>query len=228
MAAAKVDKSLDEIIKDKDGGGPRGDQKCFTCNKTGHFARNCPEKQQQQARGTDEKCFNCGKRGHFARDCRSARGGGDRCYNCGQGGHIAKNCKAEVKDACYNCGKSGHFARDCTAAPQAGAGAGAQSRRARSRSPKQQEAGEEADYDPATCVFVNKLSFDTTWQNMKDHFRKCGEVVHADIYTKANGFSKGSGYVQFESAKEAQKAIKELHESELDGRKIYVREYYDE
>lgn len=32
-------------------------------------------------------------------------------------------------------------------------------------------------------VYVNNLSHDTTWQNLKDHFRQAGSVVHAAVLT---------------------------------------------
>lgn len=30
-------------------------------------------------------------------------------------------------------------------------------------------------------VWVGNLSYNTTWQDLKDHFRQAGAVVHADI-----------------------------------------------
>ena len=73
-------------------------------------------------------------------------------------------------------------------------------------------------------VYVGNLSYETSWQTLKDHFRQAGNVVHADVMQEPSGRSKGCGLVSFNSAAEAQQAIDDLNESELDGRTIFVRE----
>eukprot|EP00308_Calcidiscus_leptoporus_P009492 CAMPEP_0119360924 /NCGR_PEP_ID=MMETSP1334-20130426/8375_1 /TAXON_ID=127549 /ORGANISM="Calcidiscus leptoporus, Strain RCC1130" /LENGTH=237 /DNA_ID=CAMNT_0007375833 /DNA_START=1 /DNA_END=714 /DNA_ORIENTATION=- len=75
-----------------------------------------------------------------------------------------------------------------------------------------------------TKVYVGNLSYDTTWQRLKDHFRQAGEVVHADVMQESSGRSKGCGLVTLSSPHEAALAIETLNESELDGRNIFVRE----
>lgn len=55
--------------------------------------------------------------------------------------------------------------------------------------------------DPATKeskanrVFVGNLSFNTSWQNLKDHMRKAGDVLKVDIFSGPSGRSKGCGYI---------------------------------
>mmetsp|Transcript_4109 Transcript_4109/g.13289 ORF Transcript_4109/g.13289 Transcript_4109/m.13289 type:complete len:299 (-) Transcript_4109:642-1538(-) len=72
-------------------------------------------------------------------------------------------------------------------------------------------------------VYVGNLSWHTSWQSLKDHFRQAGEVVHADVM-QHDGRSKGCGIVAFATAQEAANAIATLGETELDGRTIFVRE----
>jgi len=74
-----------------------------------------------------------------------------------------------------------------------------------------------------TRVYVGNLSWHTSWQSLKDHFRQAGEVVHADVM-QHDGRSKGCGIVAFATAQEAANAIATLGETELDGRTIFVRE----
>ena len=74
-----------------------------------------------------------------------------------------------------------------------------------------------------TKVYVGNLSWETSWQDLKDHFRSVGEVLHADVMMDGDR-SKGCGLVSFASARDARNAINTLHDSELDGRMIFVRE----
>ena len=74
------------------------------------------------------------------------------------------------------------------------------------------------------AVYVGNLSWDTSWQDLKDHFRAAGEVTHADVMMEHDGRSKGCAIVRFASAHDAANAIRQLHDSELQGRTIFVRE----
>ena len=73
-------------------------------------------------------------------------------------------------------------------------------------------------------VFVGNLSWETTWQQLKDHMRSVGNVVHADVLKRRDGKSSGAGIVEYESFREAKRAIRELNDTEIDGRNILVRE----
>ncbi|CAH0473971.1 unnamed protein product [Peronospora belbahrii] len=73
-------------------------------------------------------------------------------------------------------------------------------------------------------VYVGNLSWNVKWQELKDHMKKAGTVVHADVLEETNGRSKGCGLVEYASQEEAAKAIAELNNTELEGRLIFVRE----
>ena len=73
-------------------------------------------------------------------------------------------------------------------------------------------------------VYVGNLSWDVAWQDLKDHMREAGEVVHAEIIREHNGRSKGCGIVEFASEEDAQNAITALTDTDLKGRMIFVRE----
>ncbi|EKX52788.1 hypothetical protein GUITHDRAFT_64943, partial [Guillardia theta CCMP2712] len=73
-------------------------------------------------------------------------------------------------------------------------------------------------------VYVGNLSWDCQWQDLKDHMRAAGEVRYADIMYGPDGRSKGCALVEYNTVEEAQKAITELHDSDLMGRLIFVRE----
>jgi len=73
-------------------------------------------------------------------------------------------------------------------------------------------------------VYVGNLSYHTSWQDLKDLFKEVGTVLHADVMMEEDGRSKGCGLVKFATPRDASRAIAELHDAELDGRKIFVRE----
>ena len=56
---------------------------------------------------------------------------------------------------------------------------------------------------------MGNLSWSVTWQDLKDHFKTIGEVVHADVMMEsATGRSKGCGLVVFSAARDAKTAIR--------------------
>lgn len=76
----------------------------------------------------------------------------------------------------------------------------------------------------STSVYVGNLAYETSWQDLKDHMRKAGNVDQANMLTQEDGRSKGCGIVVYQSPRDAQRAIRELQNTVLDGRPIFVRE----
>ena len=73
-------------------------------------------------------------------------------------------------------------------------------------------------------IFVAKLNYDTQEDDLRDVFEGFGEVDSVKIIMdKFTGRSKGFGFVEMPNDDEAQAAIDDLNDSELDGRTIVVK-----
>ncbi len=76
-----------------------------------------------------------------------------------------------------------------------------------------------------TKLYVGSLSYDSTEDSLQDFFSKAGKVESATIIKdKISGRSKGFGFIEMSSEKEAKTAIETLNGKELDGRTITVDE----
>jgi RNA recognition motif-containing protein len=73
-------------------------------------------------------------------------------------------------------------------------------------------------------VYIGNLSWDVAWQDLKDHMRQAGNVMHVDIPTDSEGVSKGFAIVEYENGRAASRAIREVNNTFLKGEQIYVRE----
>lgn len=72
-------------------------------------------------------------------------------------------------------------------------------------------------------LFVGNLSWTTGEDELREHFEKCGRVKSVKIITdKMSGKSKGFGFVEMETAEEANAAIQALHEKPLGDRSLRV------
>lgn len=57
---------------------------CWSCQKTGHVSRRCPEKKKT--------CYACGSEHHIRRNCDKIR-----CLRCGRNGHHTKECYTNLE-----------------------------------------------------------------------------------------------------------------------------------
>ncbi len=74
-------------------------------------------------------------------------------------------------------------------------------------------------------LFVGSLSWNTTDESLQQFFSQAGNVVSAKVITdRESGRSRGFGFVEMSTEEEAQKAVAELNDKELDGRTIKVNE----
>ncbi|KXN68251.1 RNA-binding domain-containing protein [Conidiobolus coronatus NRRL 28638] len=69
-------------------------------------------------------------------------------------------------------------------------------------------------------LIVENLSSSVSWQDLKDHMRKAGEVTFADCHK----YREGEGIVEFVNQDALKEAVKTLDNTELRGRRITVRE----
>uniref|UniRef100_A0A672S8S5 Myelin expression factor 2 n=1 Tax=Sinocyclocheilus grahami TaxID=75366 RepID=A0A672S8S5_SINGR len=71
-------------------------------------------------------------------------------------------------------------------------------------------------------IFVRNLSYDLTWQKLKEKFSYCGQVMYAEIKME-NGKSKGCGTVRFDSPESAEKACRMMNGTQINGREVDIR-----
>ena len=74
-------------------------------------------------------------------------------------------------------------------------------------------------------IFVAKLNYRTTKEELESAFSQFGEVSSAKvIMDRETGRSKGYGFVEMPDAEAGNAAISALNESDLDGQNIVVKE----
>lgn len=74
-------------------------------------------------------------------------------------------------------------------------------------------------------LYVGNLPYSVDDRHLEELASPFGEVVSAQvIQDKMNGRSKGFGFIEMTNDDEAQKAIDELNDKEVDGRNIVVNE----
>jgi RNA recognition motif-containing protein len=74
-------------------------------------------------------------------------------------------------------------------------------------------------------LYVGRLPYRTTDQDLSDLFGQYGEVLSATvIIDRETGRSKGFGFVEMSNDQEAQSAMNQLNNSTLEGRTIIVNE----
>jgi len=75
-----------------------------------------------------------------------------------------------------------------------------------------------------SMIFVGGLGLDTTAEELREHFTKIGDILHVSLFTdKLTGRPRGSGKIEFLSPLLAQRAMEEMNESELAGRRLQVK-----
>jgi RNA recognition motif-containing protein len=77
----------------------------------------------------------------------------------------------------------------------------------------------------ATKLYVGNLSFQTTSDELRDHFAQAGNVESASVVEdRMTGRSRGFGFVEMATPEEAAAAIEQLNGKEFAGRNLTVNE----
>ncbi len=76
-----------------------------------------------------------------------------------------------------------------------------------------------------TKVYVGSMPYDWTAENLEELFKPFGKLTSATVVAdQLTRRSKGFGFVEFEAADDAKKAIAELNGHSIEGRSLLVRE----
>ncbi|MFZ5955464.1 MAG: RNA recognition motif domain-containing protein [Nanoarchaeota archaeon] len=74
-------------------------------------------------------------------------------------------------------------------------------------------------------IYVGNLAFSIDEAKLRELFSSFGEIEESVlIKDKFSGRSKGFGFVTFKEDEDAKKAISEMNEKEVEGRKLTVNE----
>jgi len=73
-----------------------------------------------------------------------------------------------------------------------------------------------------TNVFVKNFGENVDDQKLREMFERFGEITSAVVAKGEEGKSKGHGFINFKDASAAEAAVKEMHDTEFNGKKLFV------
>ena len=71
-------------------------------------------------------------------------------------------------------------------------------------------------------LFIGGLAFSTTSERLRELFAQAGRVESAAVVTDQTGRSRGFGFVEMSTSEEADKAIAQFNNQDVDGRRLKV------
>nr|XP_015828071.2 probable RNA-binding protein 19 isoform X2 [Nothobranchius furzeri] len=90
-----------------------------------------------------------------------------------------------------------------------------------------EEEEEEEETVPGSTLFIKNLNFSTTEEKLQEAFTKCGVVRSCSISKKKDKSGKflsmGYGFVQYQTAEAAQKALRQLQHCTVDNHQLEVK-----
>jgi len=88
--------------------------------------------------------------------------------------------------------------------------------------PKTLDRTEKATKDAYKTLFVGRLSFELTEDDLKQEFEYYGPIVKVHLVRSKKGKSRGYGFVEFESSRDLKEAYKDADGRKIGGRRIVV------
>ncbi|KAG7092525.1 hypothetical protein E1B28_008875 [Marasmius oreades] len=73
-----------------------------------------------------------------------------------------------------------------------------------------------------TNLYIKNLDPEMSQEEFETLFKQYGNITSAVVQIDEEGKSKGFGFVNYETHEEAQKAVESLHDTEINGRKVFV------
>ncbi|XP_045891930.1 probable RNA-binding protein 19 [Micropterus dolomieu] len=92
---------------------------------------------------------------------------------------------------------------------------------------EEDEEEEEEESAPGSTLFIKNLNFSTTEEKLQETFSKCGKVKSCSISRKKDKTGKllsmGYGFVQYQTAEAAQKALRQLQHCTVDDHQLELK-----
>ncbi|XP_070690343.1 probable RNA-binding protein 19 isoform X2 [Pempheris klunzingeri] len=92
---------------------------------------------------------------------------------------------------------------------------------------EEEEEEEEEESAPGSTLFIKNLNFSTTEEKLQETFSKCGKVMSCSISKKKDKTGKllsmGYGFVQYQTAEAAQKALRQLQHCTVDDHQLELK-----
>ncbi|XP_078106757.1 putative RNA-binding protein 19 [Sander vitreus] len=86
---------------------------------------------------------------------------------------------------------------------------------------------EEEESAPGSTLFIKNLNFSTTEEKLQETFSKCGKITSCSISKKKDKtgvmLSMGYGFVQYQTAEAAQKALRQLQHCTVDEHQLELK-----
>ncbi|KAL7391647.1 hypothetical protein ABVT39_011966 [Epinephelus coioides] len=102
-----------------------------------------------------------------------------------------------------------------------------QAKKEEKKDEEEEEEEEEEEAAPGSTLFIKNLNFSTTEEKLQETFSKCGKITSCTISKKKDKTGKtlsmGYGFVQYQTAEAAQKALRQLQHCSVDDHQLELK-----